>query len=57
VIPKDNEGDLEDVPEEVQKQLTFHPVETLKDVLTIALVPETTHIEIGEEEEIPAGVA
>ena len=57
LIPKDNEGDLEDVPEEVQKQLTFHPVETLRDVLKIALVPEHFDAEIGEEEEVPVGAA
>lgn len=38
IVPKANEADLEDVPEEVRKQLTFHCVETLRDVLTIALV-------------------
>ncbi len=40
IIPKANEGDLEDVPEEVQKQLVFHPVETLREVLDIALVQD-----------------
>jgi ATP-dependent Lon protease len=40
VLPKENEADLEDVPEEVRKALTFHPVETLAQVLKIALVPE-----------------
>ncbi|MBA2707715.1 MAG: endopeptidase La [Gemmatimonadaceae bacterium] len=39
IIPKANEGDIEDVPEEVQQVLTFHPVETLSEVLAIALVP------------------
>ncbi len=38
ILPKANEGDLEDVPEEVRSQLTFYPVETLMDVLSIALV-------------------
>ena len=33
-----NEGDIEDVPEEVRNVLTFHPVETLEEVLAIALV-------------------
>ncbi|HEV8363000.1 MAG TPA: S16 family serine protease, partial [Gemmatimonadaceae bacterium] len=42
VLPKENEADLEDVPEEVRKALTFHPVETLAQVLKIALVPEGT---------------
>ena len=39
IIPKANEGDIEDVPEEVRNVLTFHPVETLREVLDIALVP------------------
>jgi len=38
ILPKANEGDLEDVPEEVRNQLSFYPVETLMDVLSIALV-------------------
>jgi ATP-dependent Lon protease len=33
-----NFDDLEDVPDEVREQLTFHPVETLREVLDIALV-------------------
>jgi len=38
ILPKANEGDIEDVPEEVRNVLTFHPVETLSEVLDIALV-------------------
>lgn len=33
LIPKDNVIDLKDVPEEVKKQLTIIPVETIEDVL------------------------
>jgi ATP-dependent Lon protease len=40
IIPKANEPDIEDVPEEVRNVLSFHPVETLREVLDIALVPE-----------------
>jgi len=40
IIPKQNAADLEDVPEEVQQTLTFHPVESLAEVLAIALVTE-----------------
>jgi ATP-dependent Lon protease len=40
IIPKGNEADIEDVPEEVRKTLSFHPVETLSEVLKIALVQE-----------------
>ncbi|MFL5465109.1 MAG: endopeptidase La [Gemmatimonadaceae bacterium] len=39
IIPKANEADIEDVPEEVRNVLEFHPVETLNEVLQIALVP------------------
>ncbi|MBA3340294.1 MAG: endopeptidase La [Gemmatimonadaceae bacterium] len=39
IIPKANEGDVEDVPDEVRSVLSFHPVETLSEVLRIALVP------------------
>ena len=34
--------DLEDVPEEVRKLLTFHPVETLAEVFDFALVDVAT---------------
>jgi ATP-dependent Lon protease len=40
VLPKDNEADIEDIPEEVRGLLSFHPVETLEEVLRIALVAE-----------------
>jgi ATP-dependent Lon protease len=40
VLPKQNEADIEDIPDEVKSLLSFHPVETLEDVLKIALVPE-----------------
>ena len=39
IIPKDNEADMEDIPEDVRKQLTFHCVGTLDEVFSLALVP------------------
>jgi ATP-dependent Lon protease len=39
IIPKANEADIEDVPEEVRNVLSFYPVETLREVLEIALAP------------------
>ncbi|MEO6865953.1 MAG: endopeptidase La [Gemmatimonadaceae bacterium] len=39
ILPKANEADIEDIPEEVRSQLTFHPVETLTEVLEHALEP------------------
>jgi ATP-dependent Lon protease len=37
VLPKENEPELDDLPDEVRKTLVFHPVETLEEVLAIAL--------------------
>ena len=37
VIPFDNEGDLDDVPESVREQVQFHPVKDVREVLEIAL--------------------
>jgi ATP-dependent Lon protease len=42
VLPKENEADLDDVPAEAKQKLVFHTVETLEDVLKLALVDETT---------------
>ena len=40
ILPKENEADLEDVPEEAKAKLKFYFAETLEDVLRLALVPE-----------------
>jgi ATP-dependent Lon protease len=40
ILPDRNEPDLEEVPEDVRKQLRFHPVGTVSEVLKIALAPE-----------------
>lgn len=37
ILPKENERDLEDVPEEVRNELMFVPVETIEEVLKEAL--------------------
>ena len=39
ILPKDNEADIDDIPEEVRKLMTFHPVSTLDEVFNIALLP------------------
>jgi ATP-dependent Lon protease len=39
VIPERNRGDLDDVPEHVREELTFHPVMSLDEVLGFALEP------------------
>ncbi len=37
ILPKRNEGDLEDVPEQVREQITFYPVDDVQEVLAVAL--------------------
>jgi ATP-dependent Lon protease len=40
ILPRDNEKDLADVPEDIQKLLEFRLVDTMDEVLQIALEPE-----------------
>jgi len=49
ILPKRNEGDLDDVPQQVREEIAFHPVETIDEVLALALEPA--------EEETAAAVA
>ena len=37
VLPKENEADLDDLPEDVRRSLEVHPVEDLGEVLSLAL--------------------
>ena len=39
IIPERNRGDIDDVPEDVREQMTFHPVITVDEVLALALEP------------------
>jgi ATP-dependent Lon protease len=39
-LPKDNEKDIEDIPESVREALTFYPVEHLDEVLRHALTKQ-----------------
>jgi len=39
ILPERNRGDLDDIPEEVRNQMTFHPVMTVQEVLDRALEP------------------
>jgi ATP-dependent Lon protease len=42
VIPERNRADLQDVPEHVREELTFHPVMSLDEVLGVALEGKTS---------------
>ncbi len=39
ILPERNRGDLDDVPEDVRQQITFHPVMSLDEVFDHALEP------------------
>ncbi len=38
ILPKDNKQDLEEVPDHLKEKMTFHFVESINDILNIALV-------------------
>ena len=51
LIPKDNEKDLEEIPDNVKKGLTIIPVSAAEEVLKRALIRPLIPIEWNEEEE------
>jgi ATP-dependent Lon protease len=51
VFPARNEADLEDVPEAVREQMTFHPASDIAQVLAIALAPAPV---ASQAEPVPA---
>jgi ATP-dependent Lon protease len=46
VLPKDNEKDLPDIPENIRKDMKLHFVETMDEVLRIALEREIVALPI-----------
>jgi ATP-dependent Lon protease len=40
ILPKRNEQDLEELPEDVLNEMTFVPVEWIDEALKVALVPD-----------------
>jgi ATP-dependent Lon protease len=50
ILPKRNEGDLDDVPEQVKEEIVFHPVETMDQVLALALEPAAEEAETPKRE-------
>jgi ATP-dependent Lon protease len=39
ILPERNRGDLDDIPEDVREQMSFHPVMSIDEVLDLALEP------------------
>ena len=44
ILPERNRQDLDDVPEHVRDEMTFHPVISLDEVLELALEPASQHL-------------
>ena len=44
ILPSRNEGDLDDVPEQVREEMTFHLAEQAGDVLSIGLGPAAAEV-------------
>ena len=45
ILPKRNEVDLDDLPEELKDTMTFIPVKTMDDVLEAVMPPKSTRTE------------
>src|SRR5690606_18085101 len=58
LLPKDNERDLQDIPESIRADLEFIPVAHMDEVLTHALVGglPPVHAIAGGEEQAGAGI-
>ncbi|HET9003736.1 MAG TPA: endopeptidase La [Gemmatimonadaceae bacterium] len=50
ILPKENESHIEDIPEDVRQQLTFHFVRTLDELFEIALLPADRSAKLPERE-------
>jgi ATP-dependent Lon protease len=53
IMPKDNEKDLPEVPEEVRNALEINLVETIDEVLAFALEEPTAQATIADEPKTP----
>jgi len=47
ILPERNRGDLDDVPDDVREKMTFHPVMTIGEVLSLALEPAPVAVRPG----------
>ena len=47
ILPERNRGDLDDIPEDVREQMTFHPVMSIGEVLDLALEPAPTVAQVS----------
>ena len=55
ILPERNRGDLDDIPEDVRDQMSFHPVMTVQEVLDRALEParDVAHVSYAAASPFP----
>jgi len=53
ILPKENEPDLEELPEEVQNSMKFILADTMDEVLDSALEPHPVSAQVPQEEPLP----
>ena len=51
LLPKDNEKDLAEIPEDVSAKLEFRLVENMNEVLAAALVEPVPNLDLGQKRE------
>jgi ATP-dependent Lon protease len=47
ILPERNRGDLDEIPEEVREQMSFHPVMSIDEVIELALEPAPQVAQVG----------
>jgi ATP-dependent Lon protease len=52
ILPKRNEADLDDVPEDVRREMTFHVADSIDEVLRYAL-SENGPVETATGQNLP----
>ena len=54
IIPKSNEVDVDDIPEEIRKEITLHFADDVEQVLKLALVNKDRHKATGKLAKSPS---
>ncbi len=57
IIPRDNEKDLSEIPDDIKTTMTFHLVDAMDEVLDIALIGPLTGSDLGERAPADAGTS
>jgi ATP-dependent Lon protease len=52
LIPKDNEKDLAEIPDNVKRGLKIHPVTVVDEVISVALTAQPVPVSMDDEEEL-----